>query len=348
MRAFRCPAFVSCLLAALACQAVAQRSVVVQAVDRVLVRADARALCGVDWKDAMAPVVGKVCAVKSVRAKGMVAVYSADKSASWDFPRTALQKVGPRWGETKVNPKDGAEMVYVPAGEFLMGSSEADIDAAYVLNKSVVKDAKREQYQDETPQRRVYLDGCWIYRNLVTVAQYRRFCEATSRKMPDNPDWVLEDDHPIVSVSWDDAKAYCDWADVSLPTEAQWEKAARGTDGRVYPWGNEFDPANCICEADGVRHSTAPAGSCPSGASSYGCLDMAGNVWEWCADWYRADYYKTASARNPDGPTSGSRRVMRGGAWYYIQPNYFRSASRHMIEYDEWLMGRGFRGASAR
>jgi len=129
----------------------------------------------------------------------------------------------------RVNPRDGAEMVYVPAGEFLMGSKEGEGDS------------------DEHPQHKVYLDGFWIYKTEVTVGQYRKFCQATGWQMPSDPGWKGHDDYPMVYVNWDDdATAYAQWAGAALPSEAQWEKAARGPDGRVYPWGNDWDAGKCV------------------------------------------------------------------------------------------------------
>ncbi len=205
---------------------------------------------------------------------------------------------------TKINPKDGAEMILIPAGEFLMGSTDDDKDAL----------------DDEKPQHKVYLDAYYIYKTEVTVAQYRKFCIATNRKMPIEPEWGWQDTHPIVNVSWIDAKAYADWAGVFLTTEAQWEKVARGSDSRIYPWGNEWDKSKCAnWDNSGKGNTTSGThlvGSFPTGATQYGVMDMAGNVWELCADWYSADYYKNASAKNPSGPVTGSDRVLRGGSWY--------------------------------
>ena len=133
--------------------------------------------------------------------------------------------------------------------------------------------------------------------------------------MPGAPSWGWKENHPIVNVSWEDAADYAKWAGGNLPTEAQWEKAARGTDGREYPWGNNWDTTKCVNSGS----STQSVGSLPAGVSIYGCMDMAGNVWEWCVDWYDVNYYKSAPSRNPSGPSTGDYRVLRGGGWY----NYY-------------------------
>jgi len=217
----------------------------------------------------------------------------------------------------KVNPKDGAEMVWAPAGEFLMGSTDADI-ADVVQRRDKLRP---ELFDDEKPQHKVYLDGYWIYKYAVTVAQYRKFCAETDRKMPEQPDWS-SDRHPVVNVTWYDAASYAMWAGAQLPTEAQWEKAARGEDGRRYPWGNEWDVEKCNNWSDtsaagkGLNGKCAtPGGSYPQCVSPYGVHDMSGNVWEWCQDIYDKNYYASSPAKNPAGPVKGDFRVLRGGAW---------------------------------
>jgi len=197
---------------------------------------------------------------------------------------------------TKINPKDDAEMILIPAGEFLMGNDD----------------------QDDNPRRTVILSAYYIYKNLVTVGMYEKFCQDTRREMPSapyfNPNWSKKD-HPIVNVSWEDTKAYCDWAVVALPTEAQWEKAARGVSGRQYPWGDAFDTSKLqrCKEMNEDASGTAAVGSFPSGASPYGIMDMAGNVWQWCADWY---------------DDKQDTRVLRGGSWLYYNPVFFRCCCR--------------------
>ncbi|MEI7831638.1 MAG: SUMF1/EgtB/PvdO family nonheme iron enzyme [bacterium] len=228
---------------------------------------------------------------------------------------------------TKNNPKDGAEMVLIPAGEFMMGSKEG------------------EGKDEEHPQHKVQLDAYYIYKNEVTVAQYRKFCADTGYTMPPEPAWKWQDNQPIVNVSWDDAKSYASWAGATLPTEAQWEKAARGIDGRIYPWGNTWDSSKARSSVKTFNDAGQPAavGSYPAGASLYGCLDMVGNVWEWCDDMYASDYYLNSPALNPSGPTKGSTRVLRGGSWGDYNPDNFRNAFRPSREPSSKLNDCGFR-----
>jgi len=225
---------------------------------------------------------------------------------------------------TSTNPRDGATLVWVPAGPFLMGKKyservrDANEDGGWKLAWEVLRGRTTD-----APSHTVNLTGYWLYRTEVTVAQYRRFCRATSRAMPPAPWGVWQDTHPIVNVTWDDAAAYATWAGATLPTEAQWEKAARGTDGRAYPWGNDWDPTKCVNASD----SPHPVGSIPAGASPYSALDLAGNASEWCADWYDPAYYSSAPPTNPPGPATGRTRVLRGGGWCN-GPGYFRATYR--------------------
>jgi sulfatase modifying factor 1 len=229
-------------------------------------------------------------------------------------------------GQVSVNPKDGAEMVYVPAGEFLMGSKDG------------------QGSPNESPQHTVYLDGYSIYKTPVTVAQYRKFCEATGHKSP-NPHHGAQDDHPVVNVSWEDANAYARWAGATLPTEAQWEKAARGPDGRVYPWGDYATSVRRPAATLDPEELTKPVTAHPECNSPYGAMDMTGNVWQWCADWYGEGYYQSAPARNPAGPEAGTSRVLRGGRWFINGPNFFPAAYRNYCMPENWPGFCGFRCA---
>jgi len=237
--------------------------------------------------------------------------------------------------DTWTRPADGMVMVYVPGGMFQMGSTEGD--------------------DDEQPVHEVTLDGFWIDQTEVTVAQFRKFVNATGHQTqaedqnwgyaytgsswgqieganwqhPQGSESVALEVHPVVQVSWQDAMVYCEWVGGRLPTEAEWEYAARGEQDLIYPWGDEFEcsrgnfddemeiddevvPGGEGC--DGYIR-TAPVGSFPDGASWCDALDMAGNVWEWVADWYDEDYYKRSVIENPAGPEARTYRVLRGGSW---------------------------------
>ena len=222
----------------------------------------------------------------------------------------------------------GLIMVYIPPGKFTMGS---------------------EEYESEKPPHDVYLDGYWIGKHEVTFDQYDRFCEEAKKTKPPDAGWG-RGKRPVINVSWHDASDYCAWLsrekglEFKLPTEAQWEKAGRGTDGREYPWGNDAPSGDKLNFADkqlwlkdkydwadqniddGYVY-TAPVGSYPAGASPYGLLDMSGNVWEWCLDWYDEKYYEKSPDRNPPGPSQGASRVLRGGSWFYLS-HRCRSAYR--------------------
>jgi formylglycine-generating enzyme required for sulfatase activity/lysophospholipase L1-like esterase len=229
--------------------------------------------------------------------------------------------LAPRIGTTWISPVDGMVQVYVPAGEFLMGSTDGD----------------SESYRDERPQRKIYLDSFWIDRTDVTNSMYARCAKAGACRPPTSTGSKTRDqyygkaeydNYPVIAVSWNDAQQYCSWAGRRLPTEAEWEKAARGTDGRKYPWGNQEITGNLANFCDHACSSneekklindgypdTSPVDNYPLGVSVYGALDMAGNVWQWVADWYDANYYDDAPIWNPPGPTQGSTKVLRGGSW---------------------------------
>jgi formylglycine-generating enzyme required for sulfatase activity len=228
-------------------------------------------------------------------------------------------------------------MVHVPAGEFLMGSD-------------LTRDAGA--HESEEPQHKVYLDEYWMGRYPVTNRQYQTFVQAMVTSSPFH--WQngkipggLED-HPVVNVSWDEAVKFCQWASqvsgqkIALPTESQWEKAARGTDGRIYPWGDQ-PPDKSRCNFDRKVGTTTPVGKySPAGDSPYGCADMAGNVWDWVADWYDEKYYGNSPNRNPSGPASGRYSVLRGGSWNSYDW-LLRSAYRYRHPPDTRYNYNGFR-----
>ncbi|MYG08294.1 formylglycine-generating enzyme family protein [Candidatus Poribacteria bacterium] len=204
-------------------------------------------------------------------------------------------------------------MVYVPAGEFIMGS-DPDVDP--------MTDAL-----DELPQHKVFLDAYFIDKHEVSNADYTKFVEATGHRNSifwDNPKFN-HPDQPVVGVTWGDAAAYAEWVGKRLPTEAEWEKAARGTDGRIWPWGNEFDPTKCNFDdeqkfdghLDGFAMA-APVDSFEQGKSPYGALNMVGNVAEWVSDWFDAEYYAVSPAENPKGPPVSGMGIKswRGASWF--------------------------------
>ena len=209
--------------------------------------------------------------------------------------------------------KDPAPMVLVPAGEFTMGSN-GDSD-------------------HEKPEHKVFLDAYYMDVHEVTVGQYEEFLEATSFDPP--PSWTTMaqpafENHPVVNVDWKDAHNYCKWAGKRLPTEAEWEKAARGTDRRIYPWGN--DPpnpqrANYGKEKWDNHAALVPVGQLKDGKSPYGIHDLAGNAWEWVSDWYDPNYYADGPSKNPQGPETGKYKVLRGGSWDFA-PENLRSSRR--------------------
>ncbi len=238
---------------------------------------------------------------------------------------------------TMLAPKDEMLLVYIPAGEFMMGSTRAD---------------DPQTLDEEMPQHKVYLDAYWIDQNEVTNAQYALCVADNGACTPPRDTYSLTrgsyfgdnqyGNYPVIYVSWSQAAAYCAWAGRRLPTEAEWEKAARGPAGNIYPWGNDFDGTRAnYCDIncnngwkddnfDDGYTDTAPVRDYPTGASEYGVLDMAGNVYEWIADWYgpyRRDYQS-----NPTGPAEGQEHIIRGGSWG-DDAAHIRAAVRSHVAY---------------
>jgi formylglycine-generating enzyme required for sulfatase activity len=281
---------------------------------------------------------------------------------------------------TKRNEKQNIpeEMVLIPEGQFLMGSTEDDINKLLELDRNV----EASRFDVEVPQREVCLGAYLINKYPVTNAEYKKFIESGGYKQRDywsNAGWdyVLQikpldgddlnsamdsdDGCPVVNVSWYEAEAFAKYMGKRLPTEAEWEKAARGTDGRVYPWGNEFDKTKLNCAESRIERPT-PVVKYLQGRSEYGCFDMAGNVWEWTADWFDSQYYRSAPGRDPQGPakaedkpffgrpedvgtsiyelepasagsgTLSDCKVLRGGSWSGGGVVHIRCANR---DYDE-------------
>ena len=245
--------------------------------------------------------------------------------------------------DREITGEDGTPMALIPAGEFWMGSDG-------------------EGEKNEQPQHRVYLDAYSMDKFGVTVSRYAEFMRSTARQAPRYWDQVKLNKHsdlPVVGVDWHDAEAYCRWVGKRLPTEAEREKAARGMDGQKYPWGNEqptISLSNFFKDFDLTQKvykdftqnfydtRLAPVESNEAGKSPYGLHHMAGNVWEWTADWYDAQFYGKSPQRNPTGPSSGNDKVIRGGSWDF-RPYYLRSAFRNWRPSEERDVSIGFRCA---
>lgn len=209
---------------------------------------------------------------------------------------------------TQISSVDGMEMVFIPSGDFPMGADDNDPAAGMV----------------EKPQHWLYLSPYWIDLTEITNAMYAQCVKMGDCRPPEKtssktrPVYYGESqyqDYPVVYVSWEDASAYCHWAGRRLPSEAEWEKAARSTDGRLYPWG-DTPPDSRKANFNNLVGDTTRVGAYPAGASSFGVLDMAGNVAEWVADWYGEGYYASSPYKNPLGPKSGEFRILRGGSWF--------------------------------
>lgn len=253
-------------------------------------------------------------------------------------------------GEPWIRPADGMQMVFVPGGTFLMGSSSSVDNIAQ---------------GNEFPQHNVMLSSFWIDKTEVTNEQFVMFLNDLRNQEFNSTAWLGIDtsnvlieyngtsyspkagfgNHPVVNVSWYEARAYCEWVGGSLPTEAQWEYVARGMDGRIYPWGDQFDSSrvNSLGLADGYE-MTAPSGSySPKGDSWVGAADMVGNVSEWVADWYESNY-ENGLTNNPIGPGFGDYKVLRGGGWNG-ERRHLRIANREIARPESRSNNIGFRCA---
>ena len=214
-------------------------------------------------------------------------------------------------GSSFNNPFTSNDLALVPAGWFLMGEND--------------------QRPSNTPQRRVYLDAYYIQLTEVTRAEFAELIEEAGYEIQGwGFDTLAQDgDLPVTNTLWKDADAYCSWLGMRLPSEAEWEKAARGEDGRRYPWGDQWDKTKANTLESGIG-GTLPVGSYPLGTSPYGLMDMTGNAAEWVADYYDRDYYTYAPERNPRGPVQVLDHVLRGGS--FDDPadwgtTYFRNSS---------------------
>ena len=218
-------------------------------------------------------------------------------------------------------------MVFIEGGQFTMGGREEDSP------------------DNERPSHPIHLSEVYLDAYPVTNQDYREFVNCMGQNTPIHwqrgtyPTGMAR--HPVVNVSWHDAKAYATWMGARLPTEAEWEKAARGSDERLYPWGNRFVDGE-RCNSGGMVGTTLPVDEFPLGRSPYGIWDMAGNVYEWCEDYYEAEYYKFSPATNPKGPEGGQERVIRGGFFSETRPNV-RTTHRNSAPENHTRENVGFR-----
>jgi sulfatase modifying factor 1 len=296
-----------------------------------------------------------------------VAPQAASTSAPVDIsvPPTPTPTPTPPPESEIVN--EGHPMVLVPAGTFVMGSTEADIGAAYALCESLIayEECVGQDFEAEMPAHEVTLDAFYIDQYEVTNREYADFLNESDNQVEGGVPWLevnddqvriervdgvwepLPDfgDHPVTEVTWHGAQAYCRARGGRLPTEAEWEKAARWNPdtGEVarYPWGSQAPDASLANFGPNVGH-TMPVGSYPEGRSALGLYDMAGNVFEWVSDWYSAETYTEAPVENPQGPDEGNLRVVRGGSWGDF-PFLLRAANRGALGPEGALNFIGFR-----
>jgi formylglycine-generating enzyme required for sulfatase activity len=247
--------------------------------------------------------------------------------------QTPTPTVTPLPGTTRVSPVDGMVSIFIPAGEFLMGVPVRD----------------GEITGDDQPEHAVYVDAFWLDRTQVTNAMYALCLNAGKCDPPIrqeiNPHYYdpAFANHPVVYIAWSLAEQYCVWSGGSLPTEAQWERAATGDGVRLYAWG-EDDPSPDLVTSNNYFDTTTEVGSHPAGASPFGVLDMGGNVREWVADWFGPDYFSHSPYANPKGPDSGEYKVLKGASWHDDEA-YSRATSRYKHDPNSAGNNRGFRCA---
>lgn len=239
------------------------------------------------------PVVSRTVSV----VKGRTVLVAPGAAGSGSPPQPSLTPTGknPEGFQEYRRARDGAILVQIPQGEFLMGNLKTE---------------------GAPLPHTVYVSSFLMDKLPLTVGRFKRFAAATGRPLPPDPYWGVHDDFPVAFVRWDEAKAYCEWAGGRLPTEAEREKATRGTDGRMFPWGSEppSDERAVFGRYWGQEGNDA-VGTRPAGASPYGLLDTEGNMWEFCEDWWDPDYYKSSPPKDPAGPKTGRARIVRGGSW---------------------------------
>jgi formylglycine-generating enzyme required for sulfatase activity len=238
-------------------------------------------------------------------------------------------------------------MMFVPGGEFVMGSDGSELDGLLPLCPHCGEEWLAESFAREHPAHTVGLDGFWLDQTPVTNGQYAAFLNEMGNQVESGVTWLdVEDDyslieqegegfqprqgyenHPVWEVSWYGAAAYCEWAGSRLPTEAEWEYAARGVEGSVFPWGDDAPTCDQAAFGECVEVGPVAVGLYPGGISWCDAQGMSGNVWEWVADWYTD--YPSEGQLNPEGPDSGVTRVLRGGSWR-SNPFALRGAFRYM------------------